>query len=74
MKKIIKWLESNVISITLIAFLAGIAVLLINIAFDHVIVVYIYLVIFGIAIIGTMLQLIWAWIVNPIRAYRKKKI
>ena len=74
MKKMIKWLESNVIGITIMTFVAGGLVALINVVANHVIIEYIYLVLFGIAAIGTLIQIIWAWIINPIREYRKKKL
>jgi len=69
----IKWLEKNVIGITIWSFLAGGLVAFINIVADYLPFVYLYLSFFGIAAIGTVLQMIWAWIVNPIREYRKNK-
>ena len=69
----IKWLEKKMIGITIMAFIAGIVVLLIYSVAEHVILEFLYWSLFGIAGIGTILQLIWAWIVNPIRAYRKNQ-
>ncbi len=69
----IKWIESNVISITIMSFFAGTIVILSDAAIDHAIAKYIYLSLFGIAALGTTIQIIWAWIINPIRAYRKKQ-
>lgn len=69
----IRWLENNVIGITIMSFIAGIVVLLIYTVVEHVILECLYWGLFGIAGIGTILQLIWAWIINPIRAYRKNQ-
>lgn len=69
----IKWLESNVISITIIAFLAGIVIVLIYGVVEHIILECLFWGFFGIAALGILFQLIWAWIINPIREYRNKK-
>ncbi len=69
----IKWLERNVISITIMSFFAGILVVLIYTVIEHVILEFLYWCLFGVAALGTILQIIWAWIINPIRAYRKNK-
>ena len=73
MKNMVKWLERNMIAITIIALFTGILIFLINNMAYYVILEYLYLSLFGITVIGTILQLIWAWIINPIREYRKNK-
>lgn len=73
MKNMIKWLERNMIGITVMFYFGGTLVALLNLVAYYEVLEYIYLSLYGVAVIGTVLQIIWAWIVNPIRRYYKNK-